>query len=127
MKLSIKLLSVLILMIILGAQSTSTQILAQSEWKTTKTLTGSASKDTEDFTVPTNYWRIVYTITTDSQFPVFSIFVYPSGETKNFVAFMDLRKPGTDTSYVRAGPGDFWIHVAAANLKSWTIEVQTQQ
>jgi hypothetical protein len=36
-------------------------------------------------------------------------------------------KSGTDTTYVRAGPGDFWISVGAANLKSWTIEVQIQQ
>jgi hypothetical protein len=67
MKLSIKLLSVLIIVIIVAAQSTSTQILAQGEWKTIKTLTGSADKDTEDFTVPTNYWRIVYTIKAENE------------------------------------------------------------
>jgi DNA/RNA endonuclease G (NUC1) len=85
-------------------------------------------KDTEDFTVPTNYWRIVYTTNAENeQYALFSFFVYPSGETKSFVASVTFVKSGTDTTYARAGPGDFWIKVLAANLRTWTIEVQTQQ
>ena len=132
MKLSIKLLSVLIITIIVAAQST--QIQAAGEWKTIKTFTGSAptgkraiDQKTEDFTVPTNYWRTVYTIKAQNeQYASFSAYIYPSGETVKNVAKVDFYKSGTDTSYVRAGPGDFWISVLAANLSSWTIEIQTQ-
>ena len=63
MKLSVRLLSALIVVIIVSLQASSTPTLAQGEWKTIKTLSGSGNKDTEDFTVPTNYWRIVYTVT----------------------------------------------------------------
>lgn len=100
---------------------------AQGEWKTIKTFMGSGGKDTEDFTVPVNYWRITYTIKTESNYPGFSASIYPKGETALYIAHVDLDKAGTDTSYIRAGPGDFWIHVGAANLDSWMIEVQTQQ
>ncbi len=113
---------------VVSVQSASFQVAAQGEWKTIKTLTGSANKDTEDFTVPTNYWRIAYTIKAENeQYALFSVFVYPSGETAKYVAFVTLNKSGTDTSYIRAGPGDFWIHVITANLNSWTVEIQTQQ
>ena len=112
----------------LTVQPSFTQTLGQGEWKTIKTFTGIEGKDTEDFNVSTNYWRIVYTIKAESeQYASFSFFVYPSGETKSYVASVTFIKSGTDTTYVRAGPGDFWIKVLAANLKSWTIEVQTQQ
>ncbi|MGA8905219.1 MAG: hypothetical protein WB661_09455 [Candidatus Bathyarchaeia archaeon] len=114
----------------LTAQLSSTQTANQGEWKTISTVTGSASKDTADFTAPTNYWRIVYTIQAQNgleQYASFTIFVYPSSETQSFVASAALFKSGTDTTYIRAGPGDFWIKVIAANLVSWTIEVQVQQ
>jgi len=127
-KFPVKLLPVLVILIVVCIQSISTQTLAQGEWKTIKTFQGSGNKDTEDFTVPVNYWRIVYTTNANNeQYASFSIFVYPSGETAKYVAFVTFNKSGTDTSYLRAGPGDFWIHVLAANLNSWTIEVQTQQ
>jgi hypothetical protein len=110
------------------ARSTSAQTLGQGEWKTIKTFTGSDYRDTEDFNVPTNYWRIVYTtVAKNEQYAGFSVFIFPSGETKSYVAMVNFDKSGTDTTYVRAGPGDFWIKVGAANLKSWTIEIQTQQ
>jgi len=108
-------------------QQTTTQTTAQVEWKTIKTFTGSDNRDTEDFNVPTNYWRIVYTIEAESeQFAGFYAFVCLSGKDDS-VASVSLNKSGTETSYIRAGPGDFWIKVLAANLKSWTIEVQIQQ
>lgn len=108
-------------------QQTTTQTTARVEWKTIKTFTGSADKATEDFNVPTNYWRIVYTINAENeQFAGFYAFVCLSGKDDS-VASVNLNKSGTETSYIRAGPGDFWVKVLAANLKSWTIEVQIQQ
>jgi len=101
---------------------------AQGEWKTTYTFTGSEAKDTEDFNVPTNYWRVVYTVKAESeQYAAFYLYVYPSGETAGYVAHVALMKSGSDVSYVRAGPGNFYLKVLAANLNSWTIEVQIQQ
>jgi hypothetical protein len=101
---------------------------AVGQWKTIRTFTGSANKDTEDFTVQANYWRIVYTAQAPSEPMVFSAFIYPSGETAAYAAFVTLKKPGTtETSYIRAGPGDFWIKIIAGNVNSWTIDVQIQQ
>jgi hypothetical protein len=109
-------------------QSTSMQTAGQAGWKTIKTFTGSSYKDTEDFTVPTDYWRIVYTIRAESEeYAAFSAYIYPSGETAIYVTSVSFDKSGTDASYIREGPGDFWIKVLAANLRSWTIEVQIQQ
>jgi hypothetical protein len=98
------------------------------EWVTIRTFTGSGNLDTEDFTVATGYWRIIYTTqASNEQFAGFSAYVYPSGETTYYITHADLDKSGTGTSYVRADPGNFWIKVLAANLYSWTIQIQTQQ
>jgi hypothetical protein len=128
MKPSIKPLSVIIVMILVIAQSISTQTLAQGGWKTVKTLIGSGDRDSEDFMVPTNYWRIMYTVVAQTeQYAGFSVYVYSAGMATGYVANVNFDKSGTEASYVNAGPGDFWIHVRAANLRSWMIEVQIQQ
>lgn len=108
------------------AQFTSAQTAA-GQWTTIATFTGSESKDSQDFNVPADYWRIVYTISAANQYSTFYLFVYPSGETKIYVASVTFTQSGTDTSYIRAGPGGFWLHVIAANLSSWSIEIQIQQ
>jgi hypothetical protein len=78
--------------------------------------------------VPASYLRIVDAVNArHDQYAVFSVFVYSSGETEKYVAYVTFNQSGNDTSYIRAGPGDFWINVITANLNSWTIEVQTQQ
>jgi hypothetical protein len=100
----------------------------EAGWKTINTFTGSDDKSTEDFNVPASYWRVVYSVSAESeQWGLFSFFIYPSGETAMFVASGDLDGSGSETSYVRAEAGDFWIKVNAANLKSWTIEIQIQE
>jgi hypothetical protein len=109
-------------------QPTSEQNQEPKEWVTIRIFTGSGDLDTEDFNVPTGYWRIVYTTQAlDERFAVFSAYIYPSGEITRYITHVDFDKSGTDTGYVRAGPGSFWIRVLAANLSSWTIQVQTQQ
>ena len=106
------------------SQSTSQPL----QWATIATFSGSASKDSEDFNVPTSYWRVVYTVNAENeQYGAFHVLVYPSGETVSYVASVNLNGSGTDTSYIRADPGGFWFKVLAANLVSWTIEVQIQK
>lgn len=108
---------------------TAAQTSGAGQWKTIETFAGSSDKDTEDFNVPTNYWRLAYTITAQpyQQFVGFSAVIYPGGKISGSVASVNLDKSGTDTGYVRAGPGSFWISIVAVNLSSWTIEVQIQE
>jgi hypothetical protein len=114
-------------MILVIAQSISTQTLAQGGWKMVKTLIESWDKDSENFMVPTNYWRIVYTVVAQTeQYAGFSVYIYSGGKATGYVAHVNFDKFGTEVSYVHAGPGDFWIHVGGADLRSWMIEVQIQ-
>ena len=103
-KLSVKLLTVLVILIIVGTQSICTLTLAQGAWTTIKTFTGTGYKDTEDLTVPVKYWRFRYMASaTSEQYAMLSIFLYPSGETKSYVTFVELRGSGTDVNYVHVG------------------------
>jgi len=110
------------------SQQGNVQTYAGQQWITIKTFTGVGDKTTEDFHVSTNYWRVTYTVKAESEeFAGFYLIIYPSGQTGNYVDSIQYHKSGSDTSYIRAGPGDFYIKVLAANLQSWTIEVQIQQ
>lgn len=98
------------------------------EWKTIEKFSGVDDKSTKDFYVTSNYWRVKYTVQAESeQYAAFVIIVYPADETESFTEMIDFDQSGTDISYIREGPGNFYLKIGAANLKSWTIEVQIQE
>lgn len=107
-------------------QPTTTQTPGQGGWTTIATFTGINDKNTPDFTVPTNIWRITYTVQPANAYSSFSFYLYPSGQTETFLTSVLYVASGTDTTYVHVGPGAFWLDVAAVNLISWTIQIQVQ-
>jgi hypothetical protein len=98
------------------------------QWKTILTLAGTSYKDTQNFQVPTNYWRILVTIQLQGEGTGmgFVVSINQEGSSSSYVSEMSLTQPGTETSYVHAGPGTFWFSIQAANV-NWTIEVQIPQ
>ena len=130
MKLSIRLLSALIVVIIVSLQASSTPTLAAGRMEDDKDVHWYQwNKDTEDFNGSNQLLadRLHNQCRTASSMQHSVSLSTPAAKLRSYVASVTFDKSGTDTSYVRAGPGDFWIKVIAANLRSWTIEVQTQQ
>ncbi len=100
---------------------------AEGEWTTIYTFKGIDDKTSEDFNVPVNYWRFKYTVQAEHEkYAHFSVYIYLSNE-KTYEERVSFHRSGSDISYVRAGPGNFYIDVNAANLRSWTIEAQIQK
>lgn len=98
---------------------------AQEEWVTVKTFTAKSDKTTETFYISGAKWRINWTANAESpEFGVFGFFVYPEGETVMYVESVSHDGSGSDTTYIYQGNNSFYIKVLAANLSSWTIEVE---
>ena len=98
--------------------------LTKGEWNTIKTFTGSASKTTEVFYIPSETWRINWTYTGGS-LAVFGFFVYPEGETVLFVESLStMGSSQSDVTYIYEGPESFYVKLIVANIDQWTLTVQ---
>jgi hypothetical protein len=98
---------------------------AQQNCDTVQTFTGNGIKDTQPFTVTSDTWRLRYNFestTDDQQSSSFEMTVYKPGnsipESK-----ITLERPGSDTSYVNAGAGTYYLSIGSANA-AWTVTVE---
>ena len=61
----------------------------------------------------------------EPEWVVFWIFVYPRGETENYVEMIwagEGEMSGTTYSY--AGSGEYYVKVGASNVESWQITIR---
>jgi len=97
--------------------------LTKGEWNTITTFTGSASKTTELFYIPSGTWRINWTYTGGS-LAVFGFFVYPEGETVMFVESLStMGSSQSDTTYIYEGLGNFYVKLVVS-VDEWTLTVE---
>lgn len=94
-----------------------------SAWRPIGTWTGDGSSETERFTTAGSEWRITWRTTGDPRkVCALGIYVYDSAGT--FVALAALRQGvGSDTSYVRAEPGEYYLSVISC-ASDWEIAVE---
>ena len=88
-------------------------------------ITGAGDRTSPPFAVTTKEWIIDWSYTTDSEYPGFSFYVYPRGETTGYIESVstgDEERNGT--TYVYAAPREYYVEVIAANLNSWQITIR---
>jgi hypothetical protein len=98
---------------------------AQQNCDEVQTFTGSGIKETQPFTVTGDTWRLRYDVqstTPDQQFSSFDMSVYKTGNTIP-ESVITLERPGSDTSYVNAGAGTYYLSIGSANA-TWTVTVE---
>jgi hypothetical protein len=98
---------------------------AQQNCDTVQTFTGNGIKDTQSFTVASDTWRLRYdfeSTTEDQQSGSFEMTVYKPGNTIP-ESIITLERPGSDTSYVNAGAGTYYLSIGSANA-TWTVDVE---
>ena len=91
------------------------------------TITGVGDKTSAPFTVTTNEWIIDWSFIPDPDYPdmsLFSLFVYPRGETTIYVESVLFADTTSGSTYSYAGPGEYYIKVSAANVQSWTVIIR---
>src|SRR5215210_3350778 len=98
---------------------------AQQNCDEAQTFTGSGIKETQPFTVTSDTWRLRYdfeSTTPDQQSSSFDMSVYKSGNTIP-ESVITLERPGSDTTYVNAGAGTYYLSIGSANA-TWTVTVE---
>jgi hypothetical protein len=90
------------------------------------TTTGTGNKQSPVFGITGTSFLISVQSEATSQDPQLAgvtVFVYPQGETVNFVTDFSVEGGNDDSSVVNAGPGNFYLQIIAANV-NYTIIVQ---
>jgi hypothetical protein len=98
--------------------------IAQQDCDEVQTFTGSGIKETQPFTVSSDTWRLRYdfeSTTPDQQSSSFDMSVYKTGNTIP-ESVITLERPGSDTTYVQAGAGTYYLSIGSANA-TWTVRV----
>ena len=98
---------------------------AQQNCDEVQTFTGNGIKDTQPFTVTGDTWRLRYDFessSTDQQSSSFDMSVYKSGNTIP-ESVITLERPGSDTTYVKAGAGTYYLSIGSANA-TWSVTVE---
>ena len=98
---------------------------AQQNCDEVQTFTGSGIKETQPFTVTSETWRLRYdfeSTTADQQSSSFDMSVYKTGNTIP-ESVITLERPGSDTTYIQAGAGTYYLSIGSANA-TWTVTVE---
>ena len=91
------------------------------------TFTGSDMQTTPPFEVTTREWIIDWSYIPDYEYfeyAVFQFFVYPRGETVNFVEAMVSPGGIAGSTYSYMGTGEYYIKVYCGNIESWEITIR---
>ena len=97
---------------------------AQQNCDEVQTFRGSGIKETQPFTVTSDTWRLRYdfqSTTPDRQSSSFEMSVYKPGNSIP-ESVITLERPGSDTTYVQAGAGTFYLSIGSANAR-WSVTV----
>jgi hypothetical protein len=98
---------------------------AQQNCEAVQTFSGDGIKDTQPFTVTGDTWRLRYDFQStapDQQSSSFDMSVYKTGNTIPETVITS-ESPGSDTSYVNAGAGTYYLSIESANA-TWTVIVE---
>jgi hypothetical protein len=98
---------------------------AQQNCDEVQTFTGSGIRETQPFTVTSDTWRLRYdfqSTTPDQQSSSFDMSVYKTGNTIP-ESVITLERPGSDTTYVNAGAGTYYLSIGSANA-TWTVTAE---
>src|SRR5215207_9548280 len=98
---------------------------AQQNCDEVQTFTGNGIKETQPFTLTSDTWRLRYNFessTPDQQSSSFDMSVYKIGNTIP-ESVITLERPGSDTTYVKAGAGTYYLSIGSANA-TWSVTVE---
>lgn len=99
------------------------------DWETVTTITGSADKTSNTFSISVQEWRLQWSYTPDPDFPsltFFGVLVYPEGEGATYVDsfYVNGSTQTSGTEYIHEGMNSYHLEILDANIPSYTITVQ---
>jgi hypothetical protein len=131
MRKSRKLLPIIIIIFSAAIVTIASSVTGQNYQQVT-TITGSNTQTTDYFKIPSGEWRVKWSYTPSTDYPsfaVFSVFVYPKGETTMFVESI-IQSGANNTSgvtYIHQGNREYYMKINAANINGYTIIIEAEQ
>jgi len=90
--------------------------------------TGTTTKNTAGFYIPSDQWRITWGCRVHPDYPklsLFSFFVYPQGETRQYIGTVySAGESKEDQTYLYEGRGYYYLKIITANTGAWVIVVE---
>ena len=103
----------------------SRSFAAEAGWKILRTWTGNGPKNTDDFSVSSQKWRIRWRASPkDGRTGTFQLTVRRGNERVGLAANI-ANESGGDTTYYR-GAGEYWLEVGGV-LMNWTVAVEQEE
>jgi len=95
-------------------------------WRAVKSWRGNGMKETETFSVASREWRIKWESANEAfaGAGILQIMVYSEDGTLVTLT-ANKQGVGSDTSYVRTGPGKHYLMMSSANM-DWSVSVEDQ-
>jgi hypothetical protein len=94
------------------------------EWKVIASWSGSGIRSTESFQIQNREWRVRWR-TQNEVFPgagILQLYVYDQNDNLVTLA-ANTQGPSSDVSYVRGGPGRYYIEISSGNI-DWRVQVE---
>lgn len=91
------------------------------EWEDVTLVSGSSDKKTDPFTIYGKRWKVIYTLTPQNNYQIFSAHVYkPGASYYSDTVTTFAEESGETTLYSK---GEFYLNISSANT-GWTVKVQ---
>ena len=95
----------------------------EAVWTEVRSWRGTGSRTTQQFQVRGDEWRIVLTAAEAERPEYSSLGVNVHSREKEYLSRANLRGVGTDTSYVYAPPGFYYLEISS-NANRWEVRVE---
>lgn len=97
-------------------------------WTEVASWSGSGIKNTETFQVSSREWRINWETSNENIAGIFQVLVYDANGSNQMPVSIPVNAQGvgSDTTYIREGPGAFYLEINSANV-DWKITVEDQR
>lgn len=106
-----------------------TGVCYAASWQSVTTFTGAADTKTDYFKVPTNEWRLTWSIepSFSAELAVFGVFIYPKGEDMQYAGYAAKYTGSNQTSgtlYVHEGIKDYYLEISSANVQNYDVRIE---
>jgi hypothetical protein len=100
-----------------------------ASWETVTTITGSADKTSNNFSINAQEWRLQWSYTPDPRFPslaFFGVLVYPQSNSTTYIDsfYVNGSTQTNGVEDINASMGNYHLEILDANIPSYTIAIQ---
>lgn len=101
-----------------------------AEWADVVNLQGSADKSSEVFELTGGEARLDYDFSGDPDFSIGAVYLLEEGtdlQADGGIPLVMVSEPEADSTALHKNAGRYYLHVTAANMDGWTVDIQEKR